>query len=351
VRADTPFAFAQPSSLSFGLVQPGSTVDRTVALTQASSTTSCRVRIRLQQAARGVKLGVPVQTTIPGTIHVHLEVSRTAVVGDRTGFVVLVRPEGNLRLPFWFHVERPRLGLDGMHVLTHAGVYRASTVGASSHVQEYRYPDLMPNTFPFPVRLHGPEVVYRFRLQHTVANFGVALLSRAPGVSVTPRIVRDGDENRLAGYAALPVDLNPYRSTFQDARLVAGVILPAPDTYDIVFDSPKRARRGPFTFRFWVNDTTPPNVRVLSVRNGMLRVAVRDGGAGVDPVSLAATIDGRSYSVSYSDGVARVSLAGVGRGNHTLLFRAADYQETKNTEDVGPILPNTRTLKTTIVVG
>jgi hypothetical protein len=28
----------------------------------------------------------------------------------------------------------------------------------------------------------------------------------------------------------------------------------------------------------------------------------------------------------------------------------SDYQETKNMEDVGPILPNTRTLRTTVVV-
>jgi Subtilase family len=351
VRADAPFAFAQPSSLSFGLVRPGETVERTFALTQASSATSCSVRIRLQQAARGVKLGVPAQTTIPGTIHIHLAVSRNAVVGVRTGFVVLARQEGNLRVPFWLHVERPRLALDGAHTLTRAGVYRASTVGASSHVAEYRWPDLMPNTFPFPVRLRGPEVVYRFRLRHTVANFGVALLARAPGVKVTPRIVRDGDENKLAGYTGLPVDLNPYRSTFQDARLVAGVVLPGPDTYDIVFDSPKGSRRGPFTFRFWINDTTPPSLRVLSARNGTLRLAVRDGGAGVDPTTLQATIDGHRHGVSYSDGIARVSLDGVGRGSHTLVFRAADYQETKNMEDVGPILPNTGTLKTTIVVG
>jgi hypothetical protein len=82
----------------------------------------------------------------------------------------------------------------------------------------------------------------------------------------------------------------------------------------------------------------------------MLRVAVRDRGAGVDPASLLATVDGRRAGLSYAAGVARVSLAGVARGSHTLVFRAADYQETKNMEDVGPILPNTRTLKTTIVV-
>ena len=34
----------------------------------------------------------------------------------------------------------------------------------------------------------------------------------------------------------------------------------------------------------------------------------------------------------------------------TLSFTAADYQETKNMENTGPVLPNTRTFHATIVV-
>jgi hypothetical protein len=89
---------------------------------------------------------------------------------------------------------------------------------------------------------------------------------------------------------------------------------------------------------------------VLSATGGVLRVAVRDTGAGVDPEWLRASIDGAGRGVTYGNGVARVSLAGVARGPHQLVFRAADYQETKNMENVGPVLPNTRTLRTTITV-
>jgi len=198
------------------------------------------------------------------------------------------------------------------------------------------------------VRLPGPEVVYRFRLERPVPNFGVVLTQRAPGVNVQPRIVRGGDENRVAGYTALPLDLNPYRSSYFQARPVAGVVLPAPGIYDIVFDSPRRARRGAFAFRFWIGDTTPPAVRILSARRGVLRLAVQDGGAGVDPASLHATIDGRSVPIAYADGVARV--AGISAGAHEVTFRVSDYQETKNMEEIGPVLPNTRTLRTTVVV-
>jgi hypothetical protein len=206
----------------------------------------------------------------------------------------------------------------------------------------------VPNGFGFPTRLGGPEVVYRFRLPRQVANFGVAILSRGRGVAVQPRVVRDDDENRLAGYTGLPIDLNPYRSSFDSPRRVAGVVLPEPGTFDIVFDSPARSARGPFTFRFWVNDTTPPSVRLLPPANGVVKIAVRDGGAGVDPQSLRATADGRTHAISFTNGIARI--LGLSRGSHTLVFRASDYQETKNMEDVGPILPNTRTLKTTVVV-
>jgi hypothetical protein len=40
-------------------------------------------------------------------------------------------------------------------------------------------------------------------------------------------------------------------------------------------------------------------------------------------------------------------LFGVAPGRHTLTFTAADYQETKNMENVARILPNTRTLRVT----
>ena len=354
VHADDPNIFVKPTSLSFGLVRPGRKLKTSLAVSEQDALGASTVHVQLQDPARGAKLVTARSIPVPGTLTIRLVVSTTAAEGDRTGFVVLeapgVQPARFLRVPFWFRVERPQLARDSAHVLARTGVFRSTTVGASAHVTAYRYPDLATTTFAFPMRLAGPEVVYRFRLRRPVANFGVALLSHAPGVNVTPRVVRDGDENRLAGYTGLPLDLNPYRSAFQNTRPVAGVVLANPGTYDVVFDSPKKSFRGGFTFRFWINDTTRPNVHVLSTTEGIVRVAVRDRGAGVDPQSLRATVDGARRGISYAGGVARLSLAGVSRGPHTLVFRASDFQETKNMEDVGPILPNTRTLKTTIVV-
>jgi hypothetical protein len=241
----------------------------------------------------------------------------------------------------WFRVERPRLFHHPRSFLARPGTYSASTTRGVARVRSYRYPELASG---LPSNLSGREVVFRVRIKGRPANFGVAVTRRAAGVRVEPRIVRAGDENRLAGYTALPLDLNPYRPTSGRHRLTAGVLVPGRGLYDIVFDTPKGARTGAFRFNYWVGDTTPPSARVLGVRRGALEIEVADRGSGVDPQSLVARVDGRSRPVSLSGNRARVSLAGLARGRHSLTFTVADYQETKNNEDVAGIRPNTRVI-------
>jgi hypothetical protein len=91
-------------------------------------------------------------------------------------------------------------------------------------------------------------------------------------------------------------------------------------------------------------------VRVLGVRGRTVELAVTDNGAGVDPQALAATVGGSHRSFTYRAGRARVDLTGLSAGRHTLVFSAADYQETKNTEDIFSVLPNTRTLRVGFVI-
>jgi hypothetical protein len=120
-----------------------------------------------------------------------------------------------------------------------------------------------------------------------------------------------------------------------------------------VFDTPSRRAAGKFVFRFWIGDTKSPRVRLLtqSIRAGhLLRVAVTDAGSGVDPGSLHAALDRRAPSSGFAAG-ARASRPGGSLGAVTgSSFRASDYQEAKNMENAGPILPNTRTLSATFVV-
>jgi subtilisin family serine protease len=347
VKADQPLLFATPTNVSLGLLRPGATARRTVTLADAGGGAGVW---SVASSVAGTTLSLPAQATVPGLLTVRAVVPRKARESEVTGFVILSREGTRRRIPFWFRVERPRLRLDRRVALVRPGVYRGNTSRGAARVSSYRYPDVGRGHAAFPVRLSGREVVYRVHIRRPIANFGVAVIARNRGVGVEPRVVRRGDENRLAGYTALPFDQNPYRSTYGRHRLVAGVVLPGAGVYDVVFDTPRGSRSGGFRFRFWQNDVRPPSVRVVGVRNGFLELAVGDAGSGVDPVSLKARIDGDVVRVSYASGRARLPLAGIAGGRHALSFTAADYQETKNMENVARILPNTRTLRTTFVL-
>jgi hypothetical protein len=164
---------------------------------------------------------------------------------------------------------------------------------------------------------------------------------------VVPHVVIGRDESHLAGYTGLPFDLNPYREQYGTPRLVAGVVLPTPGEYSIVFETTPGVAPGPFSFRLWSNDTSPPRLRVLSTSGRRIVVAATDAGAGVDPASLVATLDGKRVNPAYRAGRVTISAA---PGRHRLVLSAADFQETKNMEDVVRILPNTAALTRVVTV-
>ena len=131
------------------------------------------------------------------------------------------------------------------------------------------------------------------------------------------------------------------------------MIAPASRMYDVVFDTHSRATAGPFTFRLWINDTAPPTAKLLTstvTGSGRLVVAVNDAGSGVDPTSLAALVDNSKARLSYATGRVSVELNGLAKGKHTLLLTVSDFQETKNMETFGGILPNTRVYRATFAV-
>src|SRR5262249_30008837 len=150
------------------------------------------------------------------------------------------------------------------------------------------------------------------------------------------------------GYTGIPASLNPYEgSGFSRAEPVVGAVLPDPGTYEFVFDTPTGKKPGAFTFRFWVNDTSPPSIRLLSRKDAIgrpLRLRVRDSGSGVDPLSIHAKIGKKVVRFQYANGVLLLRTKGLHPGKQTLRVTASDYQESKNMEDVGPVLPNTRVL-------
>jgi Subtilase family len=351
--ANAPLVFASPTSVSLGFQARGHAGTRDVALTDAGGGAGIwHVAVSLQQTVAGAVVDAPAQLAVPGMLHLTGGSTATAADGDVSGFLVLARGPTTRRIPFWFRVTSPKLRLDRHGRLTRPGIYRGNTRGKAARVSCYRYP-----TDPSPVDvapcLRGPEQVFRVRLRKPAANFGVAVLSEGRRVRVQGRVTRAGDENRLTGYAALPLDLNPYLPQLDERSPAVGAVRPDAGSYDVVFDTPSRSASGPFIFRFWIGDTKPPAIRLLTRRVGEgdpVVVRITDRGSGVDPRSLHATLDGTAVPIRYSRGRARIDTSLLARGRHALVIRASDYQEAKNMENTGPILPNTRTLRTSFVV-
>ena len=352
-RANQPLIFTDPTSLGWGLVPRGFSGTKELSTTDAGGGSApWTVSIRAQSMPRGAKLAPQSTSLVAGThLALLLTVSRTAATGDGTGFVLLTRGKDVRRIAFWFHVEVPRLAHDPHRILRGPGLYHGDTAGKPSRVSSYRYPDrgLTPAV---PRRLGGPEQVFRFTLRRRVANFGIAIVRRARGVRVSPRLVSDNDENRVVGYTGIPASLNPYQG-FSQAEPVVGAVLPDPGRYEFVFDTPTGAKPGAFTFRFWVNDTSPPSIRRLSRRVKIgrpLPFAVHDSGSGLNPRGFHARIGGKVVRVRYAAGVLYVRTKGLRPGKQRVVVKASDYQETKNMEDVGPVLPNTRVVHTTVTL-
>ncbi|HET6684629.1 MAG TPA: S8 family serine peptidase [Gaiella sp.] len=349
--ADQPLVRPTPTAVSFGLVPASTAAHRDLRLDDAGGGAGTwSTSFEPTRVPDGTALSVPAQVVVPGTLA--LDLAAGGREGELGGVIVLRRDGVARRIPVWGRISVAHLAAAQAPVLRRPGIYTGNTRGRASSVDVYRYPEV-PDGGMVTSRLRGPEQVFRVELRRQVANVGVVITSRKRGVRVEPRFVENGDENRLTGYAALPFDLNPYVDEFEQPTLASGAIAPLPGTYAVVFDSPTRAGAGAFTFRFWVDDTTPPSARLTarSVRVGLpLRARVRDTGAGVDPRSLEATVDGRTVGARLVGNEVRVSTIGVEPGTHRLRLSVADYQETRNMENVARILPNTRVLTASVTV-
>jgi subtilisin family serine protease len=333
VRADNPLLFAQPTGLSFGRLAARASATQTVTLSDAGGGAGAWTASVVPGSGSG-SVAVPAGVSVPGTLAVTATAGTTA--SDVTGFVVLTRGTDVRRIPFFFYVSLAKLTVEARTPLLRPGNYQGTTKGKPARVSVYRFPTGGDVTYP------GPERAFRVTVTGRPANFGTVVTS---GRAV-PHVTFDGLEDHLVGYTGLPVDLNPYRSSYGARVPVAGAVLPAAGSYDLVFDTRSNKEAGPFTFRYWVNDVTPPR---LSARTGKQAIIVRatDAGSGVDPASILALIDNKLVKATFTDGTIRVPTS---TGRHSLVLQVGDFQETKNMEDVAKILPNTATLRATVRV-
>lgn len=351
-KADRPLVFAIPASVSLGLLSRGDAKSSTVALNDAGGGAGTWTVRREGVVPTGVRVSFGQSIEVPGELVLDVAVSAGAKPGDLSGYLVLRREGAERRIPFWGRVSAGALARHQPVMLRKTGVHRATTQGRRALVSRYRYPE-DPRGVGLTTVLRGPELVYRVRLTRRSVNFGVVVTQRAEGSRVEPRVVAGLDENRLTGYAALPLAHNPYLDGFRRPVLAAGALSPLAAEYAIVFDSATKAGAGRFTFRFWIDDVTPPTLRLRtrSVKRGdPIRVAATDAGSGVYGESVLALVDGDSTSAFFRNGVVRISTIGLAPGRHRLRLRVSDYQETKNTENVARILPNTRTLTANFTV-
>jgi hypothetical protein len=85
-------------------------------------------------------------------------------------------------------------------------------------------------------------------------------------------------------------------------------------------------------------------------RGARLVVSAIDRGAGIYPQSIIAWVDGSRVSATLRGAGIAIPTSRLSVGTHRLRLRVSDYQESKNTENVARILPNTRTLTATFRV-
>ena len=349
-RADRPLVFVQPTALSFGLLGRGRTGTGTLALGDAGGGAGTWEVARIVRGApKGVRLTGPAAVTVPGQLQVVVTVRRGARAGDLDAYVELRRGADVRRIPVWARVTPASLSRHRAGTLARTGVYRSTTAGRPSLVSRYRYPET-PRGIGVTTVLNGPERVFRFRIAKAAANAGVVVTQLGRRSAVEPRIVAGIDENRLTGYAGLPMNHNPYTDEFREGLAAAAVLSPVRGDYAAVFDSATRAGAGAFTFRFWVNDVTPPTVRLRTrnvARGTPLAVSLVDAGSGIYPQSIRVSVDGSSTRATLRGGLLSIPTGSLAAGAHRLRVRASDFQESKNTENVARILPNTRWMTAT----
>jgi hypothetical protein len=214
---------------------------------------------------------------------------------------------------------------------------------------------------------NGKETLYSIHVNQPVANVGAAVIAASSGALPEPWFLGSRNENDVQGYSATPVDANLLTFDYRIDIGTAGVIFPREKKYYVALDSGTNiftgtSLAGRYLLRSWVNDVTPPRMRILTRRvtagRPMLAARVTDRGAGVDPLSLVIEYRPRvllgAALYDPSSGLALFPMPRnappLQRGRFRGAAQAADYQEAKNVDQIGPnILPNTTTKRVRFV--
>jgi minor extracellular serine protease Vpr len=364
--ANDPKLFAEPSSLSFGFLNTDNHAARKALLLELSDAGTgggaWSVSVEPQSATPGTTIApTTTSVTLPPGGTVDLPVVATAVnsapTGDNTGFVVFTRGSDRVRIPYYFRVTLPRIGLAPRDTIKVNQI--GDTSKGTSYVDQYRYPTEPFGPPPFysgkEFNEDGAERVYTMRVSEQVANAGVAVVASEPDALVEPWFLGSLNEDDVQGYPGTPLNVNGLTFEYQFDNGAAAADFPHAGRYFVSVDSradpyTDQPLRGEYLLHSWQNDVTPPRFTVLTkvVSPGRPLIAgiVSDRGAGVDPLSLvigykrtlllAALYDPGSGLVLWAlDGAPKIGL-----GKTPMLAIASDYQESKNIDQAGNLLPN-----------
>ncbi|HSP70992.1 MAG TPA: S8 family serine peptidase, partial [Gaiellaceae bacterium] len=377
--ANDPRLFTEPTSLSFGDVNVSRSAARKPLLVSLADAGggggTWQVELRPQAATSGAVLEVPTSVDVlPGgfaTIAVTASAAADAAAGWDYGFLVLRLGTVERRVPYAFFVTRPQLPLDGQPVPLRKR-QRGDTRQGAGHVSVYCCPS---DPFGPPPGYTGPgtnesgaERVYVSHVNFPVANAGVSILQWSPGSIVHPWYLGALDEGTVQGAAGTPVNVNDLMADAKVDIGAAGVVFPRQGEFFVAVDSASdfftgRPLPGRYLLNSWVNDVTPPRVRLLTAHVSAGRptvvALVTDLQSGVDPLSLTLSYHGALVGAEAFDpltGVAVFPLRGSGTpsvaaGSQRATIVASDFQETKNVSTYGPsTMPNTTYRRVTLRV-
>jgi hypothetical protein len=366
-HATDPQLFTDPVSLSFeDLIVTRGAASRAllVRLTDAGDGAGAwNVGLTSQAATAGVSIDAPGAIAVPpggeADVSVVVRAAADAPPGENYGFVVLRKGDVTRRIPYFFLVGRPALA--DVPVLTLKRNQAGSTRTGANRVTAYKYPVAPFGNAPDwpPMIEDGGERLYQTFVDRPAVNAGVSVILEPSSAQIDPFYLGAQDESTVQGFAGTPVNVNALTPGYLLPVGAAGAAFPRQQSFFIAVDSGRdrftgRSHAGSYMLRSWVDDVTPPSVRLLTTRLAAGRPAlvlrVRDSQSGVDPMSLTVGYRGVLVGASLYDPTNGVAVFSLPRTtprlvNGTLRLRvvASDFQEAKNIDTVGPsIMPNTR---------
>jgi minor extracellular serine protease Vpr len=380
MAADDPKIFTEPQSLSFQRIDVSTGAQlRSLLLTVSDAGDGAgtwTASVAPQDQTAGVQITVPGTVTLaPGSFSgfpVSVQASASAATGMNDGFIVLTGNGVQRRVPYAFLVERP--ALRNVPAVPLKKLQTGDTSKGTNNVSVYCCPaepfGPPPSYTGTPMNEDGAEHLYSISIDQPVVNFGVSVLASSPNALIDPFVLGSKDENDVQGYAGIPTNVNSL--TF-DANVdigAAGVQFPRLQTFYVSVDSradpfTNKPLKGKYLLNAWIDDLTPPAVRILTTRitagRPLIVAQAVDLQSGVDPLSLVIAYDNALVGASAYDPATGIVVFGIPLdapafrpGKTRLVMQASDYQEAKNINTVGDaIYPNTafKRVRLTVVNG